>query len=271
MKKQIVLIIALFLIVTGYTSTAFSAPVLEVTHNYVYAQNSTLTDEQSWFASVGGRMPPEWAESDFTDGTSKVYAEATGAVNAGIDFTHFQNTGDQIAHIPAGAIYLYASGVMARSTVTNDYTGSAGTWFNTTLGATGISGPTFHLQVTEVWYGLVSPGPMVSANGNDGSINVMMADDLGMDVYLYLPAFDISPGELLTLTYSIGGGATASIGWGAHIHGSAGLHFNLPADIQLGQTASTLNWIHPVPVPGAIWLFGSALICTVGIGRNKKK
>ncbi len=114
--------------------------------------------------------------------------------------------------------------------------------------------PSYHNKVSFLGAGVVPIGVWVF---NDGTANVTVADD-----QTFVPG---TPGGTVRLS----DGAT----W--HFNDFGGFAFLLRADAERNVTyIEPLGWTDyapaAVPVPAAVWLFGSGLLGLVGIARRRK-
>ena len=277
-RLSFAIILLVFLLINS--THVFGAPVLEINYHIMYASNKYIDDDDFWLASVGGHVSP-FADSDFTNGVFLLNVDGSSAPPNGASGVggwaniRITNTGDQTAHIPAGSIWLYAGGSMARS-MSGDPNSSAMTYFNASLSTyvdgAFIAGPSFHIHATENQNGGVGNNyPSLTIQENLGTIALTLATPHAMDVNLYLPAIDLDPGDVLALAPTFQAGLSLNYGAGATAFGDAGLHFNLPSGIGLGPTASSVNWIHPVPIPGTIWFIASCLMIISGVRRKLRK
>jgi hypothetical protein len=103
-------------------------------------------------------------------------------------------------------------------------------------------------------------------------------------VVVLLPVASVAEADVISnanRSYSDGGGINASLGYASPL----GQQYNRPVNVQsLGKENADTNiridttddshdprvTVETVPLPGAFWLFGSALVGLVGISRRKR-
>ena len=138
-----------------------------------------------------------------------------------------------------------------------------------TVGDATVSAVYFNLVDDSISLGIVeSGGTGPLANGITSGSNIASADGSGLyDIYIDLPPPDTSPGPGTdyfeageTLVYTItGAGITVDSfnAWSEDIDTTG--PFIASAKFQSTGTGVQSDWVGVVPIPAAVWLFGSAL------------
>lgn len=153
-------------------------------------------------------------------------------------------------------------------------------------GTIDLAAGTFTVASTDTWYGqnwsatggtLFGPGTYTHSNvepacdgstacGGSYTFTVGAGQVGGVFDFAYSPNSGID--TVFVWNVSTSGGVTSynSIDWdGDGISGGAWVEGFFPG------LSLSLNMTHPVPVPAAVWLFGSGLLGLVGLTRRNKK
>ena len=206
-------------------------------------------------------------------------ASSQNAYSGNLGFLNLtNNTGNQVV-IGAGDFTARVQG---------DYSFGGGSYqaaqFNASLQVSIAGQPDYiasAAQTVAIGSALVDPGstftPRVQTNGASIVLTTASTSQLIMD--LVMPELTLAPGDTMRVSWNsdLSVYTQATQGQGGNFveadffSGANGLTLGLalPAGVTLDSDATVpLDWITTVPVPGAIWLFGSALGFLGWLGRK---
>lgn len=111
---------------------------------------------------------------------------------------------------------------------------------------------------------------------NGATIDLTTASTTRLEMNLFMPELTLDPGAtmlvdwgLLPLMNTDKVGSAAEVDFLTGANGLT-LGLRLPAGFTLDSDSTVpLDWVTNVPVPGAIWLFGSGLVGLIGLARRK--
>ena len=120
---------------------------------------------------------------------------------------------------------------------------------------------------------------LFETNGASVVLTAASYSQLVMD--LVMPELTLAPGATMDVNWNNSptvntddtGGLLGSFAEFDFLTGANGMTFalKLPAGVTLDSDSTVpLDWVTNVPVPGAVWIFGSGLIGLIGLARRKK-
>lgn len=182
-----------------------------------------------------------------------------------------------------GVASLLASSVASAAAITLDpsaLTVTTGDTFTLTVGATDLPVDTLGGSVRLVWDPTLielsagaNIGPTIFNAGLDGFSSTMLnVSGSTLDVDVITLSSPQNPTRLFSVDFTVIGTVSANtdISVGAAIDPNAfGWLTTTLGDIPMDYSATTSITVSAVPVPPAVWLFGSGLLGLVGVARRR--
>ncbi len=189
-------------------------------------------------------------------------AVSTSASAAIISYTNWSMSGSntvipifKVSDDPAGKFQVDVSIDTANSP--NDFAQITGIYFD--LGDDVITDP-------EITYGSIG-GPLMRHTNfvtNNSKINGVTNLNLG-DFEVILGYKDGSQRAIVPITFFVDDNGLTLADWGR-----VGVRFQSVGETGFGQGSDKEVSTSAVPIPAAVWLFGSALMSIIGVRRSKK-
>jgi len=178
-----------------------------------------------------------------------------------INEIHYENTGADVNE----AVEIFAE-------VSTDFSGWSLLLYN---GAGGAVYETIDLSSFGISAGAIFINPPSFQNGIDG---IALVDDTStvLQFLSYEGAFTATDGPafgLLSQDIGVAESAADIVGLSLQLQGTGSSYNDFTWSDPLTSTFGSINAgqiLTPVPVPAAVWLFGSGLLGLVGVARRKK-
>ncbi len=210
--------------------------------------------------------------ADLIAGEFKNMSSATNdrfVVRSGIyEKVEIRNAGALPITLPFGALRMSVEGTFSgvgagiyprNANVNSSYSAQVGSFYSGTVVGLRVDRDGAELTLDEI-------------NNNGAIYSVTEASEGVLIAEVLMPAMEIEPDEILSIWYRLESWVAASEGTTtADFSNTATLSLVLPAGALFDvNTSVPLDWVTTVPVPPAVWLFGSALAGLMGLVRRRR-